>query len=443
MSYRLKFDEPVHKGWRRIVGEQIETALTLLRSKTDVDAAVHETRKAMKRVRALLKLLRPGLSAADYRREKKRFADVGRLISGVRDRAVLAATAAALSEQTMGKARVAAQRLARHASSHATAATRASGQGEAPGEGEKAVRLDDGGREEADRVKAAIVALEQAGKSVKKLKLRSHGFDVVRTGLAKTYRAARRYMKLAYKTNVDEHFHEWRKSVQAHWRHMLLVDRAWPDVFAARAQLAKEMSDLLGEDHDLYVLVRTLDTHQEWGSSAAGRDALVRAARVRQDAIRAELEAKGKALFAEPANRFIARIDSYWTAARTARKVGGRSGGKSKAQANVVLQGVDGLQGAAALRGSQSAKPKSAKRSAVVPAQAKPKRSGGNGAGAAAAKASSRSQVSAAVSRRGAKRSAAKGTAVDKLAVVGKGKPPQRARNGSSISSVRKDSGKA
>ena len=51
MSYRLKFDERVDKLWRRIVHEQIDTALALLAEGKNVPVAVHETRKSMKRVR--------------------------------------------------------------------------------------------------------------------------------------------------------------------------------------------------------------------------------------------------------------------------------------------------------------------------------------------------------------------------------------------------------
>lgn len=449
MSYRLKFDEPVHKGWRRIVGEQIEAALALLETGSDVDAAIHETRKSMKRVRALLKLLRPGLSPADYKREKKRYADIGRLLSGVRDRAVLAATATALSQQTTGKARAAAQVLAKQAGSAAAAGDAgereldAAGGADAADAGIKAVLLDAAAHDTSDQVKAAIAALKQAAKSLKKLGLKSRGFDVVRAGLGKTYRAARGDMKLAYKSGVDEHFHEWRKSVQAHWRHMLLMERAWPDVFAARAQLAKEMSDLLGEDHDLYVLIQTLHAHAGTGAAAAGRDALIRAARVRQDEIRRELAAKGQALFAEPANRFVSRVDDYWTAARAARKAGRHSGRKAKAPAHVVDRGSDGARRPAAKRVSQKAEGARLSGKAGPSAQAKSKRRGSNGAGAGKAAGQSRAQVSAAKSRSDAKRSGPTGAPAQTGQASEPGKPRRRSRNGAAKGATRKGAGKA
>ena len=353
MSYRLKFDEPPTKSWRRIVGEQIESATALLRSGKDVDAAIHETRKSMKRARALLKLFRPGLSAADYKREKKRFGDIGRILSGDRDRAVMSATAAALAEQTTGKARVAAKALVSELETPALAPVvimpdvvpdgrEASGLA-------KALVLDEVLQQKAQRVRVAIAALEEAGKSLKKLKVKSRSMGVVHAGLEQSYRNARRDMMVAYRTGVDERFHEWRKSVQAHWRHMLLVDRAWPDVFAARAQLAKEMSDLLGEDHDLYVLIGTVDSRTQQGAEGAGYDALVRAARVRQEEIRAELEAKGEALFAETTRSFLKRVDAYWRAARTARKIAGQKAGSGRqstlAGKSVVRAGIGASQG--------------------------------------------------------------------------------------------------
>ena len=303
MSYRLKFDEPVDKGWRRIVHEQIATAIELLSSGTDPATAIHETRKGMKRIRALLKLLRSGLSQDDYKRENERYAGIARLLSDARDAAVLIATATELSKSTAGKPRATALALAeeaRHSAQARQTGPRASQSGA------------------KDSVAQAIAALKKAAKAVDKLELEQRSFSVVRRGVAKSYRAGRRAMQRAYETGEDEEFHEWRKHVQAHWRHMGLLSRAWPDLFAARMQLAKEMSDLLGADHDLYVLIGR--ARQRRQHDAAGVDGLIKAAKARQGEIRDELNAKGAALFAEETDEFVVRMEAYWVAAKASRR---------------------------------------------------------------------------------------------------------------------------
>lgn len=304
MSYRLKFDEPVDKGWRRIVHEQIATAIELLSTGADRATAIHETRKGMKRIRALLKLLRSGLSEADYKRENARFAGIARLLSDVRDAAVLIATATELSKSTSGKPRAAALALAEQARLNAQSRPRKSRtrEGAAP-----------------DGVAQAIAALKRAAKAVDDLKLEQRSFSVVRRGVARSYRAGRRAMLRAYDTGDDEEFHEWRKHVQAHWRHMGLLSRAWPDLFAARMQLAKEMSDLLGADHDLFVLIEQARRGRRLDRS--GVDGLIKAAEARQSELRAELHAKGAALFTEETDGFVARMEAYWAAAKASRKL--------------------------------------------------------------------------------------------------------------------------
>ncbi len=309
MSFQLKFDEPVDAGWRRIVHEQIDNAVKLLHSGKDVDAAIHETRKSMKRVRALLKLLRPGLSTADYKRENERYATIARMLSELRDEAILVQTASELAKRATGRTRAVALEIIGHVQRQARK----------PSGLNKPSNASPSARKR--RVAEVIAALGRASKAVDRLELHSNSFAIVRRGLQRSYRAGRLGMKDAYESNRDESFHEWRKAVQAHWRHMLLLERAWPDLFAARIALAREMSDLLGADHDLFMLISRARSQRPSAAEADGVGGLIQLAQARQQEIREELRAKAAALFAEKPKGFVARIDSYWNAAKAARKL--------------------------------------------------------------------------------------------------------------------------
>ena len=72
MTYRFKLQEPIGQGVRRIGLEQIEIAEAKLASKDDISAAIHDARRCLKRVRALLRLIQPGLEEDLYRREAER-----------------------------------------------------------------------------------------------------------------------------------------------------------------------------------------------------------------------------------------------------------------------------------------------------------------------------------------------------------------------------------
>ncbi len=62
MAYRLKQSESVMEGVRRIGEEQIAEAIDELRDECIArHQAVHQVRKRFKRMRGLLRLVRPGI----------------------------------------------------------------------------------------------------------------------------------------------------------------------------------------------------------------------------------------------------------------------------------------------------------------------------------------------------------------------------------------------
>ena len=81
MAFRFKLNEPVQKGFRRIALEQIERAERELSASENAEVATHETRKCIKRVRALLRIGRPGLGEPVYRSENARMREIAWLCS--------------------------------------------------------------------------------------------------------------------------------------------------------------------------------------------------------------------------------------------------------------------------------------------------------------------------------------------------------------------------
>ena len=90
MPYRFKPAEAVSEAVKRIVSEEIESSVEGLASPSpeNRDRAVHQARKSIKKIRGLLRLLRPRLGAT-FRRENKRFRRLGRDLSQLRDAAAL------------------------------------------------------------------------------------------------------------------------------------------------------------------------------------------------------------------------------------------------------------------------------------------------------------------------------------------------------------------
>lgn len=92
MGYRFEVGEALSLNSRRVANEQLSKAITELDdADLDVDEKVHQIRKRCKKLRALLRLIRPALGNT-YSIENKRFRNVARKISYVRDVQVLVET---------------------------------------------------------------------------------------------------------------------------------------------------------------------------------------------------------------------------------------------------------------------------------------------------------------------------------------------------------------
>jgi CHAD domain-containing protein len=294
MPFRFKLSETFEDGCRRIGREQIERALAQLDGGADRAVAVHETRKSLKRLRALLHLIRPALGDDAYRAENARLREIGQLLSGARDRQVLF--------ETVGKLESSATLLRKNIANQVREALLGMN-----GHGNTAV--------EADAMKQAQGMLNEAGRRFARLRLPGKGFEVIGPGLESTYRRGRRAMRAAYPAQTAEAFHEWRKETQRHWRHMMLFSRAWIETIGARAAAAREISQVLGDDHDLAMLSSFVRSSYASGLAEDAKATIEKLASQRQRELRTLARPMGDRLFAEGAKNLRRRVGAYWEAA--------------------------------------------------------------------------------------------------------------------------------
>lgn len=282
------------REFQRIALEQLDGIAQGLAGKDDRDAVIHENRKSLKRLRALLRLVRPAIGQAAFQKQNAALRDIGLLFAKDRDRRVLLDTADALQEAMP----------ARFAKTFAKikGAVR---QQRTPPSGVNGRSVDQQAREGLDQVRSAMLRLTMDPAT----------FDAVAAGLKQSYRRGRRLHRDVYRYPSDEGFHDLRKSVQLQWRHMQLLSRAWPDLFSARVALARKLSQMLGDDHDLSVFAGHLSGLPRGVVGAAERRDLGKAILARQAQLRARAEPMCAQLFAERAGRFARRIAAVWSAA--------------------------------------------------------------------------------------------------------------------------------
>ena len=91
MAYRLaKSQDTVQDGVRKIATDLIDKAIDAAKQRRSPEQTVHELRKTCKRLRGLIRLVRPVF--ADYHTENAAFRDASRTLSYLRDTAVLIQT---------------------------------------------------------------------------------------------------------------------------------------------------------------------------------------------------------------------------------------------------------------------------------------------------------------------------------------------------------------
>lgn len=296
MAYRIRYSKSFKKDMHRLLATQIARAVAELSGETASASVIHETRKSLKRSRSILRLIRPGLAKRAFVREDHALRAIARVLSPQRDREVMRDTLARLASAPCKPA-------AREALSAVETMF-----AELPGE--PAVHENP----ESD-VRLALSMLQEADRSLRRLKISPARFDTLAQGMAETYAEARKSLKAACRSGKDTCFHDFRKSVQHHWRHLQLLAPVWPEVMEARINAARRLAQLLGDDHDLSVLAGHMTEIRPDGPGPEHRASVAALARAAQMQLRGEAIPLAHHLFAQKPRDLERFVVDQWPAA--------------------------------------------------------------------------------------------------------------------------------
>ncbi|HEY3730980.1 MAG TPA: CHAD domain-containing protein [Steroidobacteraceae bacterium] len=214
----------------------VEEAVRALRSTRPSGDQVHLARKAIKKGRAALRLLRVTLAKVTYRRENEAMRAAAHALDPVRDATVLLRALVGLRARRAPLARDRAtaalmrtlqqrQRLAQHEL-----------------------------RARPERLAAARSTLDQVQARARRWHVRHDGWRTLGPAFRRIYRTGRRAARHAKRRPDSLTLHEWRKQIQ-YLRHALqILEPLQPKVPAKAAHRARQVADFLGEDHDLALL---------------------------------------------------------------------------------------------------------------------------------------------------------------------------------------------
>ncbi len=301
MAYRILEDESVQDGVRRIAHEQIDKAVEEVEdSDLDDHETVHQARKRCKKIRGLVRLVRPEFDA--YSSENTWFRDAARKLSDIRD----ATTLLECFDALMG-------RYGDEIDTDAFAPVRE------PLLERREDVCDD--KDADDRLEEFHDAMEDSHDRVDSWTLDEAGFDAIAGGLKKTYKRARKAMAKAYEEPTVESFHEWRKRVKYNRYHTRLLREVWRGVMKPTRDEVKHLSDLLGDDHDLAVLRATLLAEPDRFGKQRDIQALLALIDQRRKELQAWAHPLGERLYAEKPSDYVKRLGRAWQAWRAEQEI--------------------------------------------------------------------------------------------------------------------------
>jgi CHAD domain-containing protein len=224
MGFAFELGEAPQLAIRRVALELIDFCTEHLTRLDDPNLTIHEVRKATKKYRALLRLLRPQIGEDCYARENKTFRDVARHLADCRESLIRIDTLDSLDFSDPGLR----ERLV---SSH-----------------EQQLNLFVANRAMQQQL---ISQLKQAASRVAGWPLRLEAYGALNQACFGAHEKARKRMPAAHADPSSERLHEWRKSVKHLWYHALLLTpcAAWP--LAVDHQTLGSLASALGREHDL------------------------------------------------------------------------------------------------------------------------------------------------------------------------------------------------
>ena len=232
MATHLKPGKPIRRELKRIARTRLRRVSKRLRHDHS-DEAVHEGRKSIKKVEAILGLLdQIGFTAP--RKDARRLRSARRALSTLRDADVMIETFDHLRSRFPGG-------IPEHTSAMIRAhLLRAKSM------------VADRARRERSIVRAAK-QLRQTRRSAKRWSLPVIEPSELPAIIKKSFRASRKAMKRARTRRGASNFHRWRKRVKALWYQLRLTEGLVSGMTAEIAEF-KQLETDLGEEHNLVVL---------------------------------------------------------------------------------------------------------------------------------------------------------------------------------------------
>lgn len=293
MSLDFGRKESVPSALRRIVRKRIHSTLELIGREPDLDASerIHEARKQLKQLRALLRLIEPEVGHKRRTKADRRLREVAQSLAPFRDATVLLATLQGLPQGRCGSASF--RRLhsildarCRHARTLILATPK--------------------------RRKILAKALRNAQRRITRWSFMHRGWKAISPGLKRSYKAGRRASTAASINNSDEALHKSRRRAKDLFYILESLRQVQPAAMRSRIRTMHQLTDLLGNDHDLAVLQAALSNELHDQLRPTELQHLTATVTKQRHRLQRQAREIARTAYTEDADTFIKQMHRHW-----------------------------------------------------------------------------------------------------------------------------------
>ena len=284
----LRRHETLRQGVCRNVELLVNSVAANLGQSRNGEQSTHRIRTTIKRLRALLRLIRPAVEPAFFDHENERLRTAARILSFARDAEVARDTLKTLPVRS---------RSAREAVNAALPSL------------EKRVE-----RAKAHQPNLAQVkhGLEQTRRRFQGLKLRGTDQEIIKAGIKKVYRQGRQRMKSAIQTDQAIAYHRWRIRAKNLYYELQFLEPVWPKRLHSMISRLSKLQDRIGLEHDLTDLREELKKTPEVFGGQEAVNHIISCLDQQTDKLRRAAEPLGRKIWRQKPRRFSRRLERHW-----------------------------------------------------------------------------------------------------------------------------------
>jgi CHAD domain-containing protein len=324
VQFRLQFGrrEALSVALHRVCLAEIDDTIGWMRQSADPELGVHEARKALKRLRSMLRLVRDAIGPEVYGAENIVLRDLGRILSPVRTAFVLFEMAKTLvatlgNDIAPGAADDLLESLAR---SSREEAARVLGDPKTMSHVVTTLlaarsRYERWPTADTDPVDADPVDSDRLLPHTLRHRIPDE-FSAIEPSIRRVYRRGRNAMHGAAAAPSAHTFHRWRKRAKYLRHQMEALYLVWPEVIGGLAESLDTLGETLGDEHDLAELSDMITAEPSLVADDRSRQRLLmEIARRRLDLQSVALRIGGS-VYGDKPRAFTSRLARSWDAAR-------------------------------------------------------------------------------------------------------------------------------